>query len=214
MPVRSSAKPQRVRSGAARQDDFRDGLVVAARRIVRDHGFKQLTIRRVAEEFGCSVGTIYNSVADFDDLVLRMNVETIVLLDAAMTPALCAPLQERPAAIVEAYFDFVASHDALWSALFEHHMPVETVLPDWYRAALDGVVARVCHGLAEGLPADRGQVVAHLVVALWAALHGLSGLGREDRLSTVVANSSARALGHLLVSNALKGAGWGAGAPP
>ena len=54
-----------------RQDATRQRILDAARDIVLAQGFRGLSIRTIATAVDCSVGTIYNYFADFDDVVLR-----------------------------------------------------------------------------------------------------------------------------------------------
>jgi AcrR family transcriptional regulator len=190
-----------------RQDATRLRILDAAREIVLAQGFRGLSIRTIAAAVDCSVGTIYNYFIDFDDIVLNLNAATIAALGTAMQEACASPVVSHPTALVDAYFDFLAANDAAWQTLFEHHVPADYQVPDWYRSVIDALIGQVGQTLGPYLPDMNPEERAELIVGLWAGLHGLASLDREDKLSTVAQVSSARAIGHLLVRTALRGAG-------
>jgi AcrR family transcriptional regulator len=191
-----------------RQEAMRQRILDAARDILLSEGFRGLSIRTISASVGCSVGTIYNYFSDFDDVVLHLNAETIRALDEVLRAACAEPPVRHPAALVDAYFDFLHANDAAWRALFEHHVDAGYTLPGWYRSVIDMTVAHVVEAFGPLLP-DMGQADrAELIVGLWAGLHGLASLDREGKLATVATGGSARATGHLLVKTALRGAGW------
>ncbi|GLS22306.1 TetR family transcriptional regulator [Labrys miyagiensis] len=191
----------------ARQDATRQRILDAARDIIQQQGFRGLSIRTIASAVNCSVGTIYNHFCDFDDIVLHLNAETIARLDAVLEEAVFGQPDWRPSALVDVYFDFLELNNAAWRALFEHHLPRDYRVPDWYREGVDTLVGHVVAAFAPLLPHLSREDCAELIVGLWAGLHGLASLDQEDKLSTVSVGSSARKVGQMLVRTALRGAG-------
>jgi len=61
-------------------DELTALILAAARRIVCDDGIDALTARKIANAAGYTVGTIYQHFGNMDDLVHRMNGETLRLL--------------------------------------------------------------------------------------------------------------------------------------
>lgn len=186
----------------------RERILESARAILVEEGFRALSTRAVATRAGCSIGTIYNHFRDFDDVVLHLNAETLTQLGEALAAAAKNPPAKRPSALVDAYFDFVEANEASWSALFQHYPPPGYDLPDWYRATIESVVRGAIGALDELLAGTPDEERDGLVIALWSGLHGLASLDRQSKLATVTPGASARTLGHLLVSSALRGAGW------
>lgn len=191
----------------ARQDATRQRILDAARDIVLAQGFRGLSIRTIAAAVDCSVGTIYNHFCDFDDIALHLNAETISRLDATLAERVFQQADWQPSSLVDTYFDFLEQNDAAWRGLFEHHLPRDYRLPDWYREGIDGLVRRVVAAFSPLLPHLGREDCAELVIGLWASLHGLASLDREDKLSTVSVGSSARQIGQMLVRTALRGVG-------
>lgn len=182
-------------------DEMQQRILAAASHIIETQGFSELSIRTLAKALDCSVGTIYNYFADINELVLRLNGETVLWLDAALMAA--AQGGNVPRALVDAYFDFLEQHPNRWRALFLHYPPAEMVLPDWYMAIIDGIVRHVRGALEPYLAGLDAAQARDITVGLWAALHGLSMLDQQGKLKTVSAERSVRDIAHALVQAAL-----------
>lgn len=186
----------------------RERILAAARALLEEDGFHALSTRSVATRANCSIGTIYNYFRDFDDVVLHLNAETVEGLRSALAEVAAVPMEKRPAALVDAYFDFVEAHEASWGALFQHFPPAGYALPQWYHAVIERTVRLVIDALQDLVGTMAAPEREGLVIALWSGLHGLASLDRQSKLATVRADASARNLGHILVTTALRGAGW------
>ncbi len=170
----------------------------AARAIAREEGLRGLTVRRVAERIGYAPGTLYNLFDNLDALIVVMNGETLARLGASLAVAANAAIAERPRALVDAYFDFVEAEPRLWAVLFEHRLPEGQGLPDWYRDGLALLVDSAAAALAPAMAHWSSTGRREAVVAMWAALHGISTLAVSGKLG-LVAGGPPRRLGHLVV---------------
>lgn len=183
-------------------EELRRLAVEAARAIVAEEGLRGLTVRRVAERIGYAPGTLYNLFSNLDELVLRVNAETLDRMAEALEAAAKSPLSDRAAALVHAYFDAIAAEPLLWGMLFEHRLPPGQELPDWYSERLERLVAIAGVGLGP-LMADWPEMERRqAIVAMWAGLHGISTLTVSAKLS-LVDRSDPRALGRLLVERVI-----------
>jgi AcrR family transcriptional regulator len=185
-------------------ESMREALLAAATGVLEGEGFDRLSVRSVAAAAGCSIGTVYNYFADFDELVLHLNAETVKRLAAAMTAAAARRPQHVPRALVDSYFDFLEAEPRRWQAMFQLYPPKTYRLPAWYRRAVEAAVAAIAAALLPSLGAVAPRRRRDLIVSLWAALHGLSMLDQQGKLSTVAGAPPARSLAHLLVAAALR----------
>lgn len=176
--------------------------LTAARTIASEEGLRGLTVRRVADSIGYAPGTLYNLFANLDDLIVQINGATLDALAIVLLEAAGGELPARPGRLVDAYFDFVESHPRLWSMLFEHRLPEGVDLPDWYRPKLAALIALVADALGPLMPDKTEDARAAATVTMWAGLHGISTLAVSSKL-TLVAETSPRHLGHLLVQRML-----------
>jgi len=183
-------------------EELRRLAVEAARAIAAEEGLRGLTVRRVAERIGYAPGTLYNLFSNLDELVLRVNAETLDRMAEALEAAAESPLPQRAAALVYAYFDTIAAEPLIWGMLFEHRLPPGQELPDWYNERLERLVGIAGAGLgplmADWPETERRQAI----VAMWAGLHGISTLTVSAKLS-LVDRTDPRALGRLLVERVI-----------
>jgi len=59
------------------REQVREGLRLAARKVLNSRGFSGLTVRAVATEAGCSVGTLYTYFPDKGALVRELAVDSL-----------------------------------------------------------------------------------------------------------------------------------------
>lgn len=186
------------------REEMADLVAAAAEEIgVRD-GLAGITMRRLAAAVGYAPNSIYHSVGDMDQVILRLNARTLARLHRSLRRRLRdGQLPEDAAlAIADGYMAFVGQNHRLWSILTEYTLKGDAPLPDWYRAALSRPLALVEEALAPLFadPSDRRRSVA----ALWASLHGIAALSLSGKLGLVTADD-APDLARLLVRRYLAG---------
>ena len=76
------------------KDNIQNLLIETGRKIIREKGTEALTVRKLSEASGCSVGAIYNQFTNMDNFIV-IHVATIssficVLLDTTATTFPCA----------------------------------------------------------------------------------------------------------------------------
>ncbi len=167
-----------------RRDHQREKLIAAAEAAIADDGLAALRARSLAEQVGCSVGAIYNLVADLDELVLLVAQRTMGALSDRLdaTDTGRAGETERFVAWALAYWSFAAMNRNRWRALFEHRLPPGRSLPDWFATEQMRLFERLEEGLAARTP--RLDATARRIRArtLFSAVHGIVALGLEEKL--------------------------------
>jgi AcrR family transcriptional regulator len=177
-----------------RRDRLRAALVIAAERTIANEGLRALRARPLAEEAGCAVGAIYNAVDDLDELVLLVNTRTLAALDrdiAAAGQLVGVDANTTDQAIARlvrmalAYLAFAAGNTPRWRALFDHRMPGGRQIPDWYRneqQRLFDLIEIPLRALQRRATPKRRALLAR---SLFSAVHGLVGLGLEEKLQAI-----------------------------
>ncbi|MEE9195390.1 MAG: TetR/AcrR family transcriptional regulator [Alphaproteobacteria bacterium] len=181
-----------------RQLIFEDALV-AAKKIARKEGLASLTVRRIARDIGCSVGTIYNVFDNLDTLILHLNGRTF---DALYEELIKVEAKGEPRAVVEnlteTYLGFVRDNANLWNVIFEHVWPAKYPLPDWYREKVERLLKLLADILAPLFPPGREDENYLAALVLWSGLHGINSLVATGKLG-IATSETARALSDLLV---------------
>jgi len=172
---------------ARRSDHTREELgnliLTTARRIVREEGIDALTARKIASEVGYTAGTIYQHFGNMDDLVHRLNGETLGMLfeHCSGLPEQGSP-HDRLFALAQAFVRFAERHSNEWVAVISYRYGPEH---DW-SADYDGMVHRLHGLLVEATNAlyqdgNRNEQILD-VRLLWASMYGIFSLHASGRL--------------------------------
>lgn len=179
--------------------------LIAAQHRLAAGGLAALTARKVADDIGYAVGTLYNLFDDFDTLIVHVNGMTLDLLHDALAPAVTGEDTEGDlAALLKAYLQFLDDRPHLWAALFEHRRADDTLLPDWYLAKVDRVLGLLEKALGPVFLAPDDPGCAEAARVLWAGLHGICSLGGAGKLS-VISHRTVADMAASLVENYVAG---------
>ena len=188
---------------AARRDIQRAALVDCASTAIAAGGLAALKARDLAACVGCSLGAIYNLVADLDDLVLRVSQRTLAALDAALDAVESTGLDETQAQLIawaKAYAAFAAAHRNLWRALFEFRMAPGSDLPAWFAADQLRLFVRLETRLAALMPDRDTAAVKRQARTLFSAVHGIVALGLEQKLVEMAVEAIDDELEHFVIT--------------
>ncbi|MEU1226594.1 TetR/AcrR family transcriptional regulator [Streptomyces sp. NPDC005828] len=179
-------QPQQARSRARAE-----AVLVAADRILSQEGYEALTMRRIAEEAGVPVGSIYQFHPDKSavvDALGRRYLEGFgTAIDGLVERAVAGELTDLVGTMVDVYTELFRSQPggmALWAG---RHLSPELARADEASNALiaDGL-RRIIEHLTGGAGGERAQRATRMVV--WAAnavLHEVFKGGGEPDLETV-----------------------------
>ena len=66
------------------KDNIQKLLIDIGRQLVREKGTDALTVRKLSEASGCSVGAIYNQFSNMDNFVIIQNFMTLKALSSTL----------------------------------------------------------------------------------------------------------------------------------
>ena len=156
----------------------------AARSIVRQHGLQALTTRKIANQIGYTVGTLYQIFENVDDLIEQMNAETLDQLRALCDEVdFSAGTAESLTRLVEKYVTFTNSEPLLWGAVIEHKLPKGYQRQELYVTTVLRLLGVVEKAIAPLFADEEKAARLHDARLLWACLYGISGLASADRLA-------------------------------
>ncbi len=186
-------------------EELRELILSAATSLIENGGLASLSAREIARRIEYSPGTLYNVFENLDDLVLT--------IEGRMLDSLSNRLSEVSSGsdprthiknLADVYLQFTHDNPRLWNLLFEHHLPTDRNIPDWYQAKLDDLMQRIETALAPLMPNHDEFALKRAARVLWAGVHGITSLSTTDKLSTITAES-ARPLVDDLVDTYLAG---------
>ena len=163
-----------------RDREARRRLITAtARGLAEREGWDAVTTRRLSTEIEYSQPVIYRHFASMEDLVEAIALEGFgELAEALGESRRHAAAEEAVGAVARAYSTYATENPALYDAMFTRATRLRFAAEDT-PAPLSAAYAELRAAVAT-IAGDRD--VDTLTEVLWAALHGLTTLSRNDRL--------------------------------
>jgi AcrR family transcriptional regulator len=192
-------------SGRVSRDTLRDRALEDARRILEDEGLKALNARRLATDIGVAVGTLYNLFENFEEIILRLNLETLEELEAVFAArALPKDPVKATLEIAREYLAFTARHRNRWTSTLEFKSAGPHRFTEEFPATISRLVAEVERAMAPLFPPGSESERRLAAAVLWTSLEGISALSAADNLR-MVAPTTAWDMAQSLVVNYLGG---------
>jgi len=207
IPVETNKR--KVARGGRRSDHSRDEIqslaIAAATKIVQQDGLAGLSARKIANEIGYNVAMLYHFFDNLDHIILKVNAETLNKLFEQLNQAADKCRQPRTCIISlgHTYIDFALENRNLWNMVFEHSLPDESEIPDWYQEKVDkmfALVEQMIQPLTNDLSSRKLDQAAQ---ALWCGVHGICILAITRKLP--VEDKEIHALAESLINNYLIG---------
>ena len=188
------------------RDELRERALDAARRVLREEGLAGLNARRLATDIGVAVGTLYNLFENFEEIVLRLNLETLEELEAVFAGRAVPPKDPREATldIAREYLAFTAKNRNRWAATLDFKSVLSHSFMDEFPATISRLVAEVERAVAPLFPAGSEAERRLAAAVLWTSLEGISALSAADNLR-MVAPTTAWDMAQSLIVNYLAG---------
>ena len=167
---------RRLRDRAAR----RQLIIATARALAEREGWDAVTTRRLSTEIEYSQPVLYKHFASMEDIVEAVALEGFGELAATLSTARsgAAGPEETLSRVAHAYSSFAADNPVLYDAMFTRATRL--------RFGAEDTPIQLRAGFAELREAVANVAgvrdVDTLTEVLWAGLHGLTTLGRSDRL--------------------------------
>lgn len=167
---------RKLRERAAR----RHLITATARALAEAEGWEAVTTRRLSTEIEYSQPVLYKHFASMEDIVEAVALQGFDELADALGAARRGdgPPQEALSRVAHAFSRFVAENPVLYDAMSTRATRLRFGAPDT-PAPLSAAFAELRQAV-DAVAGDRD--VETLTEVLWAALHGLTTLGRSDRL--------------------------------
>lgn len=172
--------------------------------LLEEKGLSGFSARLLASRIGYSVGTLYNVFGSYEQLLLHINLRTLEDLEVALIKAEASSKSPKEALIklARAYLMFARLHYHRWSALFEYHLPVGEVIPEWYGSKLAALFSLIEQPIDAYSGCGEVQA-AREARALWTAVHGVCALGLSGKLAVTGLTDTVESLLDVLLARYL-----------
>ncbi len=188
------------------RDEIREMSLQAAEQLIIAQGYKALSARKVASEIGYTVGTLYLVFKNQDEFILHINSRTLDELYQSMQTVIDDHQDAHACvlALCRNYYDFAAANANRWLLIFEHALPEDNGVPDWYQQRIRGGFEMLEKLLQSLVATHKPQQIGTAARVLWGSVHGITMLAITRKLD-VVGIESVYELIDSLVENYLAG---------
>lgn len=166
------------------KEEIKQMVLAAAENIVVDEGFSALKVRKIALDIGYTVGSIYMVFENMADLIMHVKAKTLTDLGGQLTAVNTdSPAKQCVVALAKSYLLFAHQNFNRWSMIFEHRIPADQIIPQWYQDKVNQVFKPVEIQFARLAPQCSEQQCKKAARALWSGVHGICTLsltGKAD----------------------------------
>ena len=169
------------------KDNIQNLLINVGRKIVREKGTEALTVRKLSEASGCSVGAIYNQFSNMENFIVVQNYMTLDDLFKRLekvkeTENAYADMN----ALLQTFVDYVIENKNLWYLLYIFHLRHHRVYSLFYMKKIVTIVGLIHKTLQKIVPnMERPERIVSSQV-LWLTLFALSSFLSKNILDSLV----------------------------
>jgi len=187
------------------QDQIKEMVLQAAEIIVSEEGVEALTVRKIAQEVGYTVGSIYMVFANMQDLHWHIKGRSLDQLASQLQAASQGDnVAHMISTLAHSYLNFATENFNRWCILFETNSLNTTTSPDWYQQKIELMFAPI-EALFRRLSTDMNEEQAKLAArTLWCGIHGVCVLSLPGNLSGAGIKNTELSV-HMLVENFIQG---------
>lgn len=166
------------------KEQQREMAIAAAELILVREGLSGLTMRKVADAIGYTVGNLYLLFQNQDQLLLAVNERTADSVYGALRNAI-EGLEDPRAQLRElapAYIEFALRHASRWRLMFEHSLPPAAERPRAGELRLKRLFDLVETCLRPHLPKADEELLRRTATTFWSSVHGICVLAVTGKL--------------------------------
>lgn len=189
-------------------------ILKKAKDIILSKGFEELNIRDIAKKTGCSIGTIYNHYKNLDQIMRKINKDTL--------DSLCFELEKviksKEGSIIDidlfsemagCYIDFAINNYELWQLLSKHSIITNKNISEWLQNSNNTAISLINSLVYEFFRRNDIRLMNNtksreVTTIIWSGLYGISTLNISKNTGHIN-NDSTKDLARSFVVNYLKG---------
>lgn len=166
------------------REQQREMAIAATELILVREGMPGLTMRKVADAIGYTVGNLYLLFQNQDQLLVAVNERTADAIHSFMRDALegRSDARERLRALASAYIEFAHRHPDRWRLMFEHSLPAGSERPRGVELRVKRMFELVETCLAPLVPGAGSEQLRLSAGTLWSGVHGICVLAVTGKL--------------------------------
>ena len=164
-------------------EQLQELILKAAEKIIEQEGYQKLSARKISQEIGYTVGTLYNVFKNLNEIILKVNARTLINLHKKIKLNLTQNHNSMPE-LAKCYIDFWKSNVQLADMLFNYSMPKGEEFPPWAQLEIDKMFLTVSSALLPTLK-NNLPLAQKATSVLWAGMHGICTLCLSGKMSII-----------------------------
>lgn len=194
--------------------ELSDLILTKSKELIILKGYENLNIREIVKKVGCSIGTVYNYHKNLNEIILKINQETLTDLHNALEKT----IKEKEGNIVDielfsdmavCYMRFALNNKELWRSLFKYSIPKEEKMPEWLQESINDLIEFIDSLVYEFFRRHDSSLMSKVkskeaTTIIWSGLHGISSLVISGKIG-FVSEESAENLAKSFITSYLKG---------
>lgn len=195
--------------------ELSDSILKKSKELIIAKGYENLNIRDIVKRAGCSIGTVYNYHKNLNEIILKINQETLTDLHNALEKT----IKKKEGNIIDinlfsdmavCYIRFALKNKELWRSLFKYSLPKEEVMPEWLQNSINELIEFIDSLVYEFFRRNDSSLLSktkskEATTIIWSGLHGISSLVISGKIG-FVSEKSAESLATSFMTSYLKGA--------
>jgi AcrR family transcriptional regulator len=162
------------RRGHHTLEQIKNMVLDAAEDLVVKGGMPQLRVRNIAVKIGYTVGSIYMVFENMDDLILHVKGRTLDTIAEEMDQVQCTNPENCLEELARIYVRYASQNLNRWSMVFEHRLPENVEVPDWYQQKVDNVYGKFETHFRAMRPEESPAQHRQAALAFLGGIHGIS----------------------------------------
>ncbi len=167
------------------QEEIREMVLSAAEAIVFNEGFAALNARKIANRIGYTVGSIYMVFANMADLILSIKARTLDDMASQLKQTQDLDAAQNIEELARTYLRYASQNFNRWNMIFEHPLPKDAEVSEWYQQKVDHVFSLVENQFTKLAPQCPDSQKKRAARALWGGVHGICALSLSGTLDIV-----------------------------
>ncbi|MCH2037085.1 MAG: TetR/AcrR family transcriptional regulator, partial [Rickettsiales bacterium] len=158
--------------------ELKEMIIQAAQELVVQHGYDELSARKISGKINYTVGTLYNVFYNLDDIILHVNALTLDKIYDYLNN------ESDITSLAKGYLSFSRQYYNEWNMLFQHHLPQDQEIPEWYQERIDKPFLLCIEFLKRSAPMSEAELVMHSRI-IWSSVHGICALYHANKLRAI-----------------------------
>jgi AcrR family transcriptional regulator len=172
------------------KEDLKSTILQGAKKLFLEKGIEQTTIRNIAQEIGCSIGTVYVYFKDKNDILNELHTQGFSQLGSEMKVLFnVSDPMERLKALGRVYIQFALENPDMYDLMFNMKAPIECLddkhKEEWNEGKSTFEVLRSTIQQCMQKGHFTGHELDPLSFAIWSAVHGMASLHISQRVKGV-----------------------------